>query len=70
MTSMMRSGLTEMETKAFDRLDAITVGCMTTIRGVVVTRWSIDAFELESCGRYTERHDEAAINICNLIVSV
>jgi hypothetical protein len=58
-----RANLTARETNAFDRLDAMTVGNTTTIGGVVVTRWSLEMFELDTHGRSSERIDEAAINI-------
>jgi hypothetical protein len=58
-----RSNLSARETNAFDRLDAMTVGNTTTIGGVVVTRWSLEMFELDTHGKCSERIDEAAISI-------
>ena len=29
----------------------MTIGCTTTVRGVAVTRWAKDAFEVDTWGR-------------------
>ena len=34
-----------------DRLLVMTIGCTTTVRGVAVTRWAKDAFEVDTWGR-------------------
>jgi hypothetical protein len=58
-----RDGLSAPEASAYDTLAAMTLGYTRTVRGVVVTRWSNDMFELDTHGRTSERIDEAAINI-------
>jgi hypothetical protein len=45
-----------------DMIESLT-SYTRTVRGVVVTRWSNDMFELDTHGRTSERIDEAAINI-------
>jgi hypothetical protein len=49
--------------RMMDRLQQITIGCTTTVRGVVVTRWTETRFELETWGVYQEDLDEAAFNL-------
>ena len=34
-----------------NRILEITVGCTTTVRGVAVTRWAKDVFEVDTWGR-------------------
>lgn len=55
--------MTQLEATLTARLASITIGHTTTVRGVVVTRWAADRFELETLGRYTEKLAEAAMNL-------